>query len=252
MALSNFEPSFKAMIRHEGGYVDHPADPGGATNLGVTIGTLSGWLGRKATKAEVRALTVDAVKPIYRKNYWNTIGGDGLPIGLDYCLFDVSVNSGPGKARQFRAATAGKFAKVTDEIKAVCARRRAFFQSLRTFKTFGKGWMRRVAEVEALAIRMALSAGTILTPTGINEALRKEAMTSAGTADAKTKQTKAAAGGAGAGGVATAAGGWNWELIAFGCVCVAVIGFVGILAWRAAKQERERMGAFLQEAQSNG
>ena len=251
MAASNFDPSFNAMIRHEGGYVDHPADPGGATNLGVTIGTLSAWLGRRATKAEVKALTVETVKPIYRKNYWNTIGGDGLPIGLDYCLFDVSVNSGPGKARQFRAETAGKFAKVTDEIKAVCARRRAFFQSLKTFKTFGKGWMRRVAEVEALAIKMALAGSTIMNPAQVNEALRKEAMGAGDTAKAKTKQAKAAGGASAAGGAATAAGGWDWQLIAFGCVCVAVIGFVGFLAWRAAKQERERMSAFLQEA-ANG
>ena len=251
MAASNFEPSFKAMIRHEGGYVDHPADPGGATNLGVTIGTLSAWLGRKAEKSEVKALTVETVKPIYRKNYWNTIGGDGLPIGLDYCLFDVSVNSGPGKARQFRAATAGKFAKVTDEIKAVCARRRAFFQSLKTFKTFGKGWMRRVAEVEALAIKMALAGSTTLTPTGVNEALKTEALGAGQKAEAKRKQANAAGGVSAAGGAATAAGGWDWQLIAFCGVVVLVIGFVAFMAWRAAAHERERRDAFLREV-ANG
>lgn len=250
MAAQNFDASFKAMIRHEGGYVDHPADPGGATNLGVTIGTLSGWLGRKATKAEVKALTVETVKPIYKKNYWNTIGGDGLAIGLDYCLFDVSVNSGPGKAKQFRAAVAGKYSNRVDEIKAVCARRRAFFQSLRTFKVFGKGWMRRVAEVEALSIRMALAGGSIMNPAQVNEALRKEASGAAGKAKHNASQAGTAGGASAAGGGIMAASGWNWELIAFGGVCALVIGFVAVLAWQASRQERERMNAFLTEAQN--
>jgi lysozyme family protein len=86
------------VLNHEGGYVDHPKDPVGATNLGVTIGTLSGWLGRKATKAEVKALTVKDVAPIYRHNYWDKVRGKDLPAGLDYAVFDFAVNSGPFKA----------------------------------------------------------------------------------------------------------------------------------------------------------
>lgn len=74
------------MLVHEGGYVDHPKDPGGATNLGITIGTLRGWLGRQATKAEVKALTTTTVAPIYRAKYWDKIGGDDLPSRLDAAM----------------------------------------------------------------------------------------------------------------------------------------------------------------------
>ena len=98
MAAANFERALPLVLKHEGGYVDHPNDPGGATNLGVTIGTLSSWLGRPATKAEVKALTRATVAPIYRKNYWAAIRGDELPAGLDYAVFDFAVNSGPKRA----------------------------------------------------------------------------------------------------------------------------------------------------------
>src|SRR5215207_8607949 len=94
MSLHNFERAFALTLKHEGGYADHPGDPGGATNLGITIGTLSDWIGRSATKAEVRALTRDAVRPIYRKNYWDRIGGDRMEPGFDYACYDFAVNSG--------------------------------------------------------------------------------------------------------------------------------------------------------------
>lgn len=96
MAAANFERALALVLVHEGGYVDHPAYPGGATNLGITIGTLSDWLDRAATKAEVRALTKATVAPIYRKNYWDAVRGDDLPSGVDYCVFDFAVNSGRG------------------------------------------------------------------------------------------------------------------------------------------------------------
>ena len=78
--------------------MDHPRDPGGATNLGVSIGTLSGWLGRMATKAEVCALTVEKVTPIYRKNYWDAARCRAYQPGADLCVSDAAVNSGPGRA----------------------------------------------------------------------------------------------------------------------------------------------------------
>lgn len=177
MAANNFARALKAVLAHEGGYVDHPKDPGGATNLGVTIGTLSAWLGRKASKGEVKALTVEAVKPIYRANYWDAIRGDDLPSGVDYAVFDFAVNSGPARAAIYLqnivgTAPDGKIGPIT--VKAVaayvsrfgaaqlvnelCSQRLAFLQRLSTWPTFGKGWGRRVAEVRVEAMAMTAAA----------------------------------------------------------------------------------------------
>ena len=167
-----FEAAFRLVIKHEGGYVDHPQDPGGATNLGVTIGTLSSYLGRQATKAEVRALTVDAVKPIYRKRYWDAISGDDLPSGLDYAVFDYAVNSGPARAAMhlqqvLGVAQDGKIGPITIEaakksdpkklINALCDRRMQFLRGLSTFPTFGRGWTNRVSDVRENALGMAVA-----------------------------------------------------------------------------------------------
>lgn len=174
MAKGTFDAAFALVIKHEGGYVDHPKDPGGATNLGVTIGTLSSWLGRPATRAEVKALTVETVKPIYRRNYWDAVRGDDLPAGLDYAVFDFAVNSGPARSAIYLqnivgAAPDGKIGP--NSIKAVndyvsrfgaaqlinelCAQRLAFLERLSTWPTFGKGWGRRVVDVRTKAQEMA-------------------------------------------------------------------------------------------------
>lgn len=142
------------LFRHEGGYVDHPRDPGGATNMGITIRTLGVWLGRPASKKDVRELTRETAAAIYRAEYWDRIKADALAAGPDAALFDVAVNSGVGRARAWAGLAAGD---PVEAVKAICARRRAFFRSLRTFEVFGKGWMRRVNEVEAWSIRWALN-----------------------------------------------------------------------------------------------
>ena len=170
MAAANFERALALVLVHEGGYVDHPADPGGATNLGVTIGTLSDWLGRPATKAEVKALTKAAVAPIYRRNYLNAVRGDELPPGVDYCVFDFAVNSGKGRAipslqRALSVADDGKLGPLTlaaasskdagQTIERICADRLAFLRRLSTWSTFGRGWSARVEGVRAEAMALA-------------------------------------------------------------------------------------------------
>lgn len=179
----NFERSFAATIKHEGGYVDHPHDPGGATNLGITIGTLSGWLGRKATKAEVKGLTVDKVKPIYRRNYWDKVRADDLPSGVDFATYDFAVNSGPARAAIYLqnivgTAPDGEIGPLTLKaveayadrfgarqlINELCSQRLAFLERLSTWPTFGKGWGRRAQEVRELALQMAQNAPTFPLP----------------------------------------------------------------------------------------
>jgi lysozyme family protein len=173
MAVSTFERALALVLQHEGGYVDHPADPGGATKYGITKATLETHRGRPMRKADVQALTVGEAGAIYRATYWDGIRGDALPAGLDYCLFDFAVNSGQARAviglqRALGVADDGRLGPLTLSaslkadperlVRTICAGRMAFLRKLSTFRTFGKGWTRRVAGVEAEALRMARAA----------------------------------------------------------------------------------------------
>ncbi len=169
MTASSFDRALALALKHEGGYVDHPADPGGPTNLGVTLATLSAVLGRPATKADVKALTPAKVAPIYRQRYWDAIEGDDLPAGLDYAVFDWAVNSGPARAAialqcLVGVADDGHIGPITLKavagqdrqklIGSLCDARLAFLKALSTWPTFGKGWSNRVAGVRKDALAM--------------------------------------------------------------------------------------------------
>ena len=94
----SWEQIFESVIKSEGGFVDHPSDPGGMTNLGVTRAVYSRWLGREATEQEMRDLTKKDVSPIYKQWYFDAINGDDLPAGIDYSVCDIAINSGPSRA----------------------------------------------------------------------------------------------------------------------------------------------------------
>lgn len=168
--MSRFDACLPLILAHEGGYVDHPKDPGGATNLGITLDTLSAHRGRRVTKDDVKALTVAEAGAIYLKNYWFPIHADKLPAGVDYILFDLAVNSGVGRARKYLQRAAGvaddgiigpatlaavKARKPMQLVDSIAGLREAFYRGLDTFPTFGKGWLRRLAEVTAKAREMA-------------------------------------------------------------------------------------------------
>jgi lysozyme family protein len=167
----NFETCFDLMLAHEGGYVHHEKDPGGRTNHGVTQRVWEEWLGRPVSEKEMRALTPMMVKPLYKRKYWDACRADDLVAGVDYVVFDVSVNSGPGRAVKFLQSCVGvtvdggfgpatlAAVKKSEEdparlIELYCAKRLEFLQSLKTFETFGKGWSRRVQEVKDKALKM--------------------------------------------------------------------------------------------------
>lgn len=170
MTASNYGACLRVMLGFEGGYVDHPRDPGGATNMGITHRTLAAWRGKAVSKADVRALTQKEAGQIYRERYWNVVRGDELPDGFDLVTFDGGVNSGPKRGIQWLQkgllvkADGGmgpvtiKAASVAADgvqvIQRACAARLGFLQRLKTWDVFGRGWGRRVATVEAEAVGM--------------------------------------------------------------------------------------------------
>ena len=123
-----FDEALKVILRHEGGYVNHPRDPGGITNLGVTKNTWEAWTGKPATEADMRALTREAVGPLYRARYWDLLHCDQIPAGLAMCVFDFGVNAGPARAARYLqqmvgAGADGKIGPATiAAVKAVVAR----------------------------------------------------------------------------------------------------------------------------------
>lgn len=171
---SNFKSCLAHLLNHEGGYSDHPKDPGGATNRGVTKKAWEEWVGHEVIKEDIKALTVADVTPFYRKRYWNACRCDDLPGGVDYVVFDISVNSGTLRASKFLQGAAGvdpdgrvgpvtldavRSIPVAELIDRICDKREAFYRSLPTFSTFGRGWMRRSQDVRRVALSMANESG---------------------------------------------------------------------------------------------
>ena len=169
---SNFENCLKHLLMHEGGFVNHPSDPGGMTNLGVTARVWEEWVGHSVDEKQMRALTPALVAPLYRKKYWDACRANELVSGLDYAVFDVAVNSGVGRAIKLLQSSVGAtpdggYGSITaalvkkaeaDPVRLIelyCAKRLEFLESLKTFIIFGKGWSRRVAEVKADSLAMA-------------------------------------------------------------------------------------------------
>lgn len=147
MASSNYTACLAKVLKYEGGYANHPSDPGGETNYGITIAVAraNGYHG------DMRSIPMDLVRKIYRKGYWDRVNGDDLPAGLDLCVFDFAVNSGPRRALD--AMLSGY--SVEDRINRYCDTRLAFLRRLKTWGTFGKGWSSRVADVRKTALAMA-------------------------------------------------------------------------------------------------
>ena len=164
--MSNFNKCLNLVLHHEGGYVNHPKDPGGMTNMGITKRVYEEWIGYAVSEHTMQNLTEEDVGPIYRKNYWDRLKCDELPQGLDLCLFDFGVNAGTGRAAKYLQTLVGTkpdggigpmTLKAVDEyisengipetIEAYQNNRQRYYEKLKTFETFGRGWTRRVDEV---------------------------------------------------------------------------------------------------------
>ena len=154
----NFETAFDLLITHEGGFSNHPDDPGGATMYGITevVARAEGYTG------PMRELTLDFAKQVYRKRYWDACRCDQMPDVLRYPLFDAAVNSGPGQAIKWLQSAVGvkvdgAIGPVTQQAVNMAApqptrqkmigNRLRFMTQLSNWPSFSKGWARRIAAI---------------------------------------------------------------------------------------------------------
>ncbi|MBK55926.1 MAG: hypothetical protein CMC84_01175 [Flavobacteriaceae bacterium] len=171
----NYDKCLEMILHHEGGYVNHPKDPGGETNLGVTKRVYEVWcIEQDLFQKDMKDLQFSDVAPIYRQNYWDRCKCDSLPDGVDLCVFDMGVNAGTGRGARFLQKCVGAVSdgaigpntlRQVDEWIAMrgeedliieySERRRNYYKRLKTFSTFGKGWLRRVEETEIAAFKLA-------------------------------------------------------------------------------------------------
>lgn len=165
----NFEAALAQTLKWEGGFVNHPDDPGGMTNKGITANTYAEFTGRRLstiTEKEMKDLSDDLTKQIYKRKYWDAVKGDQLPDGLDVLVFDFAVNSGPARAIKelqqcLNVPVDGILGPITIKhistfpieqiIKEYVQARLDFVKQIKTFNTFGKGWTKRINGMEDFA-----------------------------------------------------------------------------------------------------
>lgn len=171
--MGEFDRALAKVLVHEGGYVNHPQDPGGATNQGVTQRVYDDYRKTMGTKPQAVKLLTNAERDsIYRMRYWALIKGDSLPAGVSYVVFDGAVNSGVSQSVKWLQRALGvpadgvigpqtinaarAHANHDALVRKICDLRMAFLKALKTFKTFGKGWTRRVDGVRAVGQAWAM------------------------------------------------------------------------------------------------
>lgn len=173
MTAANFPAELADELVFEGGFVDDPQDPGGVTDFGITLGTLSHWLARPASIAELKGLSADEKAAIYRALFWNVIHGDALPGGVDLVVFDMAVNGGPRRAAQMLQDLVGAIpdgvigpatlasvsgAPALGLIDSYTDDRKLYYERLSAFARFGAGWLARVDKCQAEALALAAPA----------------------------------------------------------------------------------------------
>lgn len=174
-ATNRAEVAIPRILKHEGGYVDHPNDPGGPTNKGITISTFQSYIKPNGTKEDLKKLTTEQATVVYKRQYWDAVMADSLPVGVDYAVADFAVNSGPYRAVKYLQTIVGvtqdgrigpktleAVRKMSSEdiINRLCDDRMTFLKRLDTWSTFGKGWASRVEGVRTDALSDAQEAHT--------------------------------------------------------------------------------------------
>jgi lysozyme family protein len=247
MARETYDEALRRLLGHEGGYTNHPSDPGGPTNFGITIADYRRYVKPKAAAADVRAMRLDQAKAIYRTKYWAAMRCDQLPAGLDYAVFDYGVNSGVGRVRKVLQRLLGfrddgrigeallaaiRKRDVRDLIARLCDERLAFLKRLKTWPVFGSGWGRRVGEVRAAALVMTESGRA---PASARD-VRQSGTPGKGVVPINSQAQRSTAGGIAAAGAAAAqqahhAGARAVTIFAI-VLAAAALAVVGWLAWR--------------------
>lgn len=258
---SSYTNAMKQIRQFEGGYVDHPRDPGGATNFGITQAVYDEYrISKKLAKRSVKQIAESEVDDIYLTRYANKIRYDDLPAGVDFATLDGAINSGVSRgakwlqgalgvsadgvvgAKTVAAATAADALKV---IKAIYSKRTGFLRGLSTFSTFGKGWLSRCATGEAFAAKLQMDSRGI-SPKSLPIALQSEADHAA--ASSKTASAGAKGSGAGAAGstTATAADWSNLAGIESMLLIGATVGLVvlAIYLFHCSRVQSERAAAY--------
>lgn len=177
----NLDTALSEVLKHEGGFVDHPKDPGGATNRGVTIANFRRYVKPDGTVDDLKKLTEAQARTVFERQYWDAVRGNQLPSGLDFAVFDFAVNSGPSRAVKFlqRLVGAEQDGVIGPEtLRAIeaygddallarnlCDMRLDWLKGLKTWSTFGKGWEARVVSVKRVAAAMAAAPPVAPLPT---------------------------------------------------------------------------------------
>lgn len=249
MAASSWDRAIDALLTNEGGYVNHPDDPGGPTKWGITLADARRHWKPGAGPDDIRQMPEAVAREIYRERYWNTLRCDELPAGVDYAIFDYGVNSGVGRAGKVLRRVLGlpDFSSAIDRpvidavrsrdpaslIAAVCAERMAFLRGLKTFGVFGRGWTRRVGHVRSTALALASGKGS---PSAMRASTRKSAVPHT------TTSRDIAVGGTVVGGAAVAAshhaGVWFTALAVTSAIVIALVLF-----WRWRQRRRQDAAA---------
>lgn len=183
--VATYDPALELLDEDEGGYVNHPLDKGGPTNRGITLATFRRHIKANATIEDLKAISPAQIKLIYKRGFWDTVHADELPSGVDYAVFDFSVNSGPMRAikyLQIALQSLGLYKGTIDgligpmTLKAVhladpkrlidvlCDERLRFVRSLSNYGTFGKGWERRISGVRGAAKSLVGKSPATTTP----------------------------------------------------------------------------------------
>ena len=164
-----FKKCLELVLKSEGGYINHKDDPGGRTNLGVTQAVWEEWLGHPVSENDMKALTPEKVAPMYEMKYWRTSYCEKLPVGVSLLVFSMAVNSGSGRAVKLLQRTLGlvedgvigakTMAKIqecspTDLVEKYSKTRQSFYEGLKTFPVFGKGWLNRVEKERLEALEL--------------------------------------------------------------------------------------------------
>ena len=165
MTAANFSACLAFTLQAEGGYVDNPADPGGATNMGITLATYRLWMNDPfLTAQDVQDIPDDVVNQIYAAWYWQPVRGGDLPAGLDLMVFDMGVNAGTSRSAKILQRVAGVVqdgiigphtlaAAVGVTVDALYMAQCGYYTEL-GYPTFLNGWLHRAASRRAASLAL--------------------------------------------------------------------------------------------------